>query len=69
MNGGPIEDVFFGEPWPEVEGWRQVPTPPGLKCVKCDRKIKAGDQGIFRRVERSPWIDWCPEHRTCEPDE
>lgn len=66
MNGGPTGDVFFGPTWPEVEHLWQVPTPTGLKCVKCDRSIQAGEQGIFRKVQRDPFTDWCPEHRMCE---
>lgn len=69
MNGGPIisEKIFFGDPWDEVEGWRQVGVPTGMKCVECGHQIAKNEQGIFQVKSEGPFVDWYPKHRTCEP--
>lgn len=68
MNGGPImsEKLFFGDPWPEVEGWRQVSAPTGMKCVGCGEQLAEHDQGIYEVVAEGPFVDWFPRHRRCE---
>lgn len=74
MNGGPTHEfVFFGEPWPAVERYRQVPTPSGQPCDICDKKIRIGDQGIFVTSETKSsggsMIRYIPVHRGCDqPD-
>lgn len=70
MNGGPTNQlVFFGQAWPEVERYRQVATPVGMKCSACGLAIGLGEQGIFRVVESHDHLgtitDHIPEHRTC----
>lgn len=69
MNGEPIvpKNMFFGDPWSAVEGWRQVPAPTGMKCVRCEGRVAEDDQGIFEVVTEGPFVDWYPKHRTCEP--
>lgn len=69
MNGGPIrsENIYFGDPWPEVGEWRQVQVPKGMKCVRCGDRFVEGDQGTFEVKTEGPYVDWYPKHRTCEP--
>lgn len=71
MNGGPTyRDSFFGEEWPEVAAWRQVPTPAGMKCMGCHKRIRRGEQGMFVAVESGPYLDLFPLHRGCpKPDD
>jgi hypothetical protein len=70
VNGGPTyREAFFGEEWPEVAAWRQVPTPTGMKCMACNTEILMGEQGTFVRVEKGPYVDLYPLHRRCpQPD-
>lgn len=70
MNGGPTyEPMYFGDPWPEVEAFKQVPAPAGMLCGDCGRKLTDQDQGTYRTVQAQDHLGTVtthlPVHRGC----